>query len=104
MIVSDAGPIVVFARIDRLSLLGEVTGTLLIPDAVHSEIFANKGAMPGASEVAQATWIQRAHVANRSIVIRCQIFYMKASEKRSRSRKSKARNCWLMKFAHDERR
>jgi predicted nucleic acid-binding protein len=70
MIVSDAGPIVVFARIGRLSLLGDVTGTLLIPDAVHSEIFANKGAMPGASEVTQATWIQRVPVADRSIVDR----------------------------------
>ena len=68
MIVSDAGPIVVFARIGRLSLLRDVTGALLIPDAVHSEIFANKGAMPGASEVTQATWIQRVRVADRSIV------------------------------------
>lgn len=70
MIVSDAGPIVVFARIGRLSLLRDVTGTLLIPDAVHSEIFFNKGAMPGASEVAQAAWIQRVSVADRSIVDR----------------------------------
>ena len=70
MIVSDAGPIVVFARIGRLSLLRDVTGTLLIPDAVHSEIFAKKGAMPGASQVAQATWIQRVSVVDRSIVDR----------------------------------
>jgi predicted nucleic acid-binding protein len=68
MIVSDAGPIVVFARIGRLSLLRDVTGILLIPDAVHSEIFVNKGAMPGASEVAQATWIQRVLVADRSTI------------------------------------
>jgi uncharacterized protein len=70
VIVSDAGPIVVFARIGRLSLLRDVTGTLLIPDAVHSEIFFNNGAMPGASEVAQAAWIQRVSVADRSIVDR----------------------------------
>jgi predicted nucleic acid-binding protein len=70
MIVSDAGPIVVFARIGRLSLLRDVTGTLLIPDAVHSEIFVKKGVMPGASEVAQATWIQRASVADLSIIAR----------------------------------
>jgi len=70
MIVSDAGPIVIFARIGRLSLLRDVTGILLIPDAVHAEIFANKGAMPGAPEVAQATWIQRVSVADRSVVDR----------------------------------
>jgi uncharacterized protein len=72
MIVSDTGPIVVFARICRLSLLHDITGTLLIPDAVHSEIFAKKGAMPGASAVAQATWIRRASVADRSIIDRMQ--------------------------------
>ena len=70
MIVADTGPIVVFARIGRLSLLRDVTGTLLIPDAVHSEIFAKKGVMPGASEVAQAAWIQRVSVVDRAIVDR----------------------------------
>jgi len=68
MIVSDAGPIIVFARIGRLSLLREVTGSLLIPDAVYDEIVVKKGGMPGAAEVAQAAWIQKASVANRSII------------------------------------
>lgn len=68
MIVSDAGPIIVFARIGRLSLLREVTGSLLIPDAVYDEIVVKKGGMPGAAEVAQAAWIQKAYVANRSII------------------------------------
>lgn len=36
MIVSDAGPIIIFARIGRLSLLRDVTGSLL-PDAVDDE-------------------------------------------------------------------
>ncbi|MGO9604372.1 MAG: DUF3368 domain-containing protein [Candidatus Binataceae bacterium] len=68
MIVSDAGPIIIFARIGRLSLLRDVAGSLLIPDAVYEEIVVKKGGMPGAAEVAQATWIQKASVANRSIV------------------------------------
>jgi predicted nucleic acid-binding protein len=68
MIVSDAGPIIIFARIGRLSLLHEVTGSLLIPDAVYDEIVLKKGGMPGAAEVAQATWIQKASVADHSIV------------------------------------
>jgi predicted nucleic acid-binding protein len=42
MIVSDAGPIIIFARIGRLSLLHEVTGSLTIPNAVHDEIVINK--------------------------------------------------------------
>jgi len=68
MIVSDAGPIIIFARIGRLSLLHEITGSLLIPDAVYDEIVVKKGGMPGAIEVAQAAWIQKACVANRSII------------------------------------
>ena len=59
MIVFDAGPIIIFARIGRLSLLREVTGSLLIPDAVYDEIVVKKGGMPGAPEVAQAVWIQK---------------------------------------------
>lgn len=68
MIVSDAGPIIIFARIGRLSLLHEVTGSLLIPDAVYDEIVVKKGGMLGAAEVAQAAWIQKTSVANRSII------------------------------------
>jgi uncharacterized protein len=41
---------------------------LLIPDAVYSEIVVKEGGMPGATDVAQAAWIQKAPVANRSIV------------------------------------
>ena len=50
MIVSDAGPIIIFARIRRLSLLHKVTESLTIPDAVHKEIVVNKRGMPGAAE------------------------------------------------------
>jgi uncharacterized protein len=51
MIISDAGPIIIFARIGRLPLLRDVTGSLLIPDAVYDEIVIKKGGMPGATEV-----------------------------------------------------
>lgn len=70
MIVSDAGPIIIFARIGRLSLLRDITDSLLIPDAVYDEIVVKKGGMPGAAEVAQAAWIRKASVANRSIIDR----------------------------------
>ena len=52
MIVSDAGPIIIFARIGRLSLHRDVAVFLLIPDAVYDEIVIKKGGMPGAAEVA----------------------------------------------------
>ena len=59
MIVSDAGQILISARIRRLSLLRDVTGSQLIPDVVYDKIVVTKGGMPGATEVAQ---IGRAHV------------------------------------------
>src|SRR6266851_1372576 len=68
MIVSDAGPIIIFVRIGRLSLLRDVAASLLIPDAVYDEFVVKKGGMPGAAEVAQAPWIQRMPVTNRSII------------------------------------
>ena len=68
MIVSDAGPIIIFARIGRLSLLHDITGSLRIPDAVYNEIVNKKGGMPGASEVAQAAWIHKVSVSDRSLL------------------------------------
>ena len=50
MIVSDAGTIIIFARIGRLSLLSDVAGSLLIPDAVYDEIVVKKIGMPGAAK------------------------------------------------------
>src|SRR5487761_1173376 len=70
MIVSDAGPIIIFARIGRLPLLRDVTGSLQIPDAVYDEIVVKKGGMPGAAEVEQADWIRRTVVAGRSLLDR----------------------------------
>jgi predicted nucleic acid-binding protein len=66
MIVSDAGPIIVFARIGRLSLLRDVAGPITIPAAVHAEI-AIPG-MPGATELAAAEWIQRVTIAGSSLL------------------------------------
>jgi predicted nucleic acid-binding protein len=59
MIVSDAGPIIIFARIGGLYLLREVTGSLLIPDAVYDEIVVKKGGMPRATEVPPAAGFRK---------------------------------------------
>jgi predicted nucleic acid-binding protein len=49
-------------------VLRDVTDSLLIPDAVYEEIVVKKGGMPGAAEVAQSAWIQRAALAERSML------------------------------------
>ena len=56
MIVADPGPIIVFARIGRFSLLEQVFETLLIPDAVYHELIV--AGQAGADEIAQCAWIQ----------------------------------------------
>jgi predicted nucleic acid-binding protein len=89
MIVSDAGPIIIFARLSRLSLLRDVAGFLLIPDAVYDEIVVKKGGMPGAAEVAQVPWIQRTVQS----LAPCRAFCMKESARRSRLPKSEPRSC-----------
>jgi predicted nucleic acid-binding protein len=99
MIISDAGSIIIFARIGQLSLLREVTGSLLAPDAVYDEIVVKKGGMPGAAEAPQAARIQKASVANRSITTVCRAFCTKESAKPSPLPRSEARSCWLTKFA-----
>jgi hypothetical protein len=53
----------IFARIVRLSLLCDLTGSLLIFDAVYDQIVVKKGGMPGAADVAQAARIQKAPLA-----------------------------------------
>lgn len=66
MIVSDAGPIIIFARVGRLQLLHDVVGSVLIPRAVFDEIVAKKGGAPRRAELTRSSWIERTSVAGRS--------------------------------------
>lgn len=58
-IVSDAGPIITFARAGKLDLLKEVIGNLQIPQAVYDEVVVKGAGKPGAHEVKSADWIQQ---------------------------------------------
>jgi len=55
IVVSDTSPILSLALIGRLELLRDLYATVLIPDAVRSEISAT--GQSGAQEVAQVDWI-----------------------------------------------
>jgi predicted nucleic acid-binding protein len=59
MIVADAGPLIAFSRIGRLSLLQQVVGQVVIPDAVYAELTERGRERPGAPAIARETWIQR---------------------------------------------
>lgn len=68
MIVSDAGPIIAFARMGHLDLLRQVVGELLIPEAVYEEIVVKGKGRPGAGEVERGEWIHRKSVMDRAAV------------------------------------
>ena len=67
-IVSNAGPILSFARAGRLDLLRQVVGELIIPDAVVQDIVVRGKGKPGAEEVQQGAWIKRGSVKDRSVL------------------------------------
>jgi uncharacterized protein len=54
LIVSDASPLIVFARVGRLNLLPLLYSQILIPPAVHAEV---TGTGTGANALAQAPWL-----------------------------------------------
>jgi predicted nucleic acid-binding protein len=64
MFVADSGPIISFARADRLALVRQVVRELLIPDAVYHEVVTMGAAMPGAEEVSREDWIKRRSVTS----------------------------------------
>ncbi len=66
--MSDAGPLLPFARAGGLDLLKAATGKILIPEAVYRRTTLARTSAPGAAEIAQATWIRHQVVANRILV------------------------------------
>lgn len=67
-IVADAGPILSFARANRLELLHQVIGDLTIPDAIYEEIVVRGAGKPGSTEVQGASWIRPRPVRDRAFV------------------------------------
>ncbi|HOP56443.1 MAG TPA: DUF3368 domain-containing protein [bacterium] len=63
-IVSDASPIIIFARSTHLSLLRDVTGSLIIPKAVYDEIVGGGRNFQEAEEIKKADWIRVEHIGS----------------------------------------
>lgn len=58
MIISNATPLIAFARIGQLHLLKEIVGELTIPPAVYRELVEYPSDQPGAINLEQEFWIQ----------------------------------------------
>jgi predicted nucleic acid-binding protein len=66
IVVSNASPIINLAAIGQLDLLYSLYGQIFIPDAVHAEIVIRGSGLPGAHEVATATWIEARSITNNA--------------------------------------
>lgn len=67
-IVSNASPLINLARINKLDVLRQLYGELLVPEAVWQEVVVKGAGQSGAEQVETAAWIQRAQVTNRALV------------------------------------
>lgn len=65
MFVSNSGPLISFARAGLFSLLRQVLGEIMIPDAVYQEVVVKGEDQPGALEVVNADWITVTSVQHR---------------------------------------
>ncbi|MGE0487763.1 MAG: hypothetical protein AB7S38_00965 [Vulcanimicrobiota bacterium] len=69
-IVSDAGPIIGYARTGYLHLLQGIFGEVLIPEQVEREILAG-GDRPGAREIREFDWIRTVAINNQRTFESC---------------------------------
>jgi uncharacterized protein len=58
IVVADSGPLIALASIEQFDLLRLLFSKISIPKAVREEVIATQEKLPGAEEVANATWIQ----------------------------------------------
>lgn len=65
IIVSDASPLILFARTGLLPLLKGLFGEILIPEEVYQEVVIQGRGKPGSEEVEQAAWIRVLKVEDR---------------------------------------
>jgi predicted nucleic acid-binding protein len=70
ILVADASTLITLARIGRLDLLRQLAGTVHIPEAVYGEVVTRGAGRPGTGEIAQAEWISRRAVRDRTAVDR----------------------------------
>jgi len=68
IVVSNSGPLIALAAIERFDLLQLLYGRLRIPPAVWDEVVASGFGRPGATEVSDAGWLDVAQVRDTTAV------------------------------------
>jgi predicted nucleic acid-binding protein len=64
-VVSNTGPLIALAKIDRLALLQQFFGEVFIPPVVHRELLGKTGAEAGALDQALAAFVRVAQISER---------------------------------------
>jgi predicted nucleic acid-binding protein len=57
-IISNTGPLIALATIDRLDLLNTLFEKVIVPEAVHQELLVGGSAQAGINSYQQASWIK----------------------------------------------
>jgi predicted nucleic acid-binding protein len=70
ILVVDASVLITLARVGRLQLLRDLAHEVVVPYAVYDEVVGQGVGRPGQTEVAQASWISRRHIRDRTAVAR----------------------------------
>lgn len=73
IVVSNTSPITNLAAVNHLSLLQQLYGTIVIPQAVYDEMTGVGKSVAGSAEVQTLVWIQTQKVANEALVTALQL-------------------------------
>lgn len=65
IIVSDATPIISFVKMNKLQLLNDLYGDVLLPDAVYKEVTTNPQFSNEAKKIMMCSFIRKVQVDNR---------------------------------------
>ncbi|WP_293025391.1 MULTISPECIES: DUF3368 domain-containing protein [unclassified Moorena] len=66
--VSNTSPITNLSAIQKIDILRQLYGVLIIPQAVYNEMVDLPYEVPGSEEVQTLSWIQTRQATNRSLV------------------------------------
>ncbi len=64
-VVSNSGPLIALAKVEKLHVLRELFGKVFIPQAVWIEVVERGKGKPGSEEVASAEWIEVVEVRDK---------------------------------------
>jgi len=74
-VVADSSPLVILAKLGCFDLLNRLFPSLYISPEVHREVAVSGAGLPGASEVANAEWIEVKQLQNQADLLAAQEKY-----------------------------